>query len=103
NVGAIDLNFDPRNSHTIYATLWNTRRPPWSIYPPSYGPGSGIYKSTDDGDTWHQLTNGLPSERVGRIGIAVAPSQPDRVYAVVDAKAGGIYRSDDAGASWHLM
>jgi photosystem II stability/assembly factor-like uncharacterized protein len=103
NVGAIDLSFDPRDSRTIYASLWDTRRPPWSIYPPSYGPGSGIYKSTDGGDTWTQLTAGLPAEGVGRIGLAVAPSQPDRVYAVVDAKDGGIFRSDDAGASWHLM
>ena len=103
NVGAIDLAFDPRHSRTIYASLWDTRRPPWSIYPPSYGPGSGIYKSTDGGDTWNQLTNGLPTERVGRIGLAVAPSNPDRIYAVVDAKDGGIYRSDDAGASWRLM
>ena len=56
DVGAIDLAFDPQNSRTIYATLWNTRRPPWSIYPPSYGPGSGIFKSTDGGDNWQQLT-----------------------------------------------
>lgn len=103
NVGAIDLAFDPRDPGTIYASLWDTRRPPWSIYPPSYGPGSGIYKSTDGGNTWHELTHGLPTERVGRIGIAVAPSEPDRVYAVVDAKNGGIYRSDDAGFTWHLM
>jgi photosystem II stability/assembly factor-like uncharacterized protein len=101
NVGAIDLAFDPKNSRTVYATLWNTRRPPWSIYPPSYGPGSGIFKSTDGGDAWQQLTQGLPSERVGRIGIAVAPSDANRVYAIVDARDGGIYRSDDAGASWH--
>ncbi len=103
NVGAIDLAFDPANSRTIYASLWDTRRPPWSIYPPSYGPGSGIFKSTDGGDTWNQLTTGLPTEGVGRIGVAVAPTNPDRVYAVVDAKDGGIYRSDDAGASWHKM
>ena len=70
DVGAIDLAFDPQNSRTIYATLWNTRRPPWSVYPPSYGPGSGIFKSTDGGDNWRQLTGGLPTERVGRIGIA---------------------------------
>ena len=56
NIGAIDLAFDPQNSRTIYAALWNTRRPPWSVYPPSYGPGSGIFKSTDGGDTWQQLT-----------------------------------------------
>ena len=103
HVGAIDLAFDPKNSRTIYATLWNTRRPPWSIYPPSYGPGSGIFKSTDGGDNWQQLTNGLPTERVGRIGIAVAPTKSDVVYAIVDAKQGGIYRSDDAGASWRKM
>src|SRR6202167_663664 len=103
NVGAIDLAFDPHNSSTIYATLWSTRRPPWSIYPPSYGPGSGIFKSTDGGDTWQQLTQGLPTERVGRIGIAVAPTNSNLIYAIIDAKVGGIYRSDDAGASWHKM
>jgi photosystem II stability/assembly factor-like uncharacterized protein len=101
DVGAIDLAFDPQNSRTIYATLWNTRRPPWSIYPPSYGPGSGIFKSTDGGDNWRQLTGGLPTERVGRIGIATAPANSNLVYAIVDAKDGGLYRSDDAGASWH--
>jgi photosystem II stability/assembly factor-like uncharacterized protein len=103
DVGAIDLAFDPQNSQTIYATLWNTRRPPWSVYPPSYGPGSGIFKSTDGGDTWQQLTGGLPTERVGRIGIAVAPANSNLVYAIIDAKEGGIYRSNDAGASWHKM
>ncbi len=103
NIGAIDLAFDPRNSRTIYATLWNSRRPPWSIYSPSYGPGSGIFKSTDGGDNWQQLTEGLPTERVGRIGIAVAPTNSNLVYAIVDAKQGGIYRSDDAGATWRKM
>jgi photosystem II stability/assembly factor-like uncharacterized protein len=100
DIGAIDLAFDPHNSRTIYATLWNTRRPPWSIYAPSYGPGSGIFKSTDGGETWNQLAGGLPTERVGRIGIAVAPTNSNLVYAIIDAKAGGIYRSEDAGASW---
>jgi photosystem II stability/assembly factor-like uncharacterized protein len=103
NVGAIDLAFDPQNSRTVYAALWNTRRPPWSIYPPSYGPGSGIFKSTDGGDTWEPLTKGLPTERVGRIGIAVAPANAKLVYAIVDAKEGGLYRSEDAGASWSKM
>jgi len=103
DVGAIDLAFDPQNSRAIYAALWNTRRPPWSIYPPSYGPGSGLFKSTDGGDTWQQLTNGLPSERVGRIGVAVAPTNPNTVYVIVDATQGGIYRSDDAGASWRKV
>jgi photosystem II stability/assembly factor-like uncharacterized protein len=100
DVGAIDLAFDPGDSQTIYAALWNTRRPPWSIYPPSYGPGSGLYKSTDGGTNWQQLTNGLPSDGLGRIGIAVAPTNRSRVYAIVDAMAGGLYRSDDAGATW---
>src|SRR5256885_642283 len=100
DVGAIDLNFDPASSQTIYAALWNTRRPPWSIYPPSYGPGSGLYKSTDGGTNWTQLTSGLPIAGVGRIGVAVAPSNRSRVYAIVDAQERGLFRSDDAGATF---
>jgi photosystem II stability/assembly factor-like uncharacterized protein len=106
NLGAIDLAFDTQNSQIVYATLWNSRRPPWSIYPPSYGPGSGIFKSTDGGNTWQQLSGGLPSEGLGRIGLAVAAANHNRVYAIVDskdAKAGGLYRSDDAGATWSLL
>ena len=103
DVGAIDLAFDPLDARTVYATLWNTRRPPWSIYPPSYGPGGGVFKTTDGGDTWRQLTVGLPTEGLGRIGVAVAPTNRQRVYAIVDAKAGGLYRSDDAGATWQLI
>jgi photosystem II stability/assembly factor-like uncharacterized protein len=100
SVGAIDLAFDPANARTVYASLWNTRRPPWSIYPPSYGPGGGIFKSTDGGTNWQQLTNGLPTEGLGHIGLAPAPSNHNRIYAIVDAKEGGLYRSDDAGARW---
>jgi photosystem II stability/assembly factor-like uncharacterized protein len=101
NTGAIDLAFDPQNSQIIYAALWQTRRPPWNVYAPSNGPGSGLYTSTDGGATWQHLTgNGLPSEGLGRIGIAVAPSDPKRVYLIVDAKEGGLYRSDDAGHTW---
>jgi len=106
NVGAIDLAFDPRDSHTIYASLWATRRPPWTIYPPSIGPGGGLYKSTDGGDHWTELQGGLPSEGDGRIGIGVSPSDPSRVYAIIDnsdPKKGGLYRSNDAGETWQLM
>ncbi len=103
NVGAVDLALDPRDPKVVYAALWNTRRPPWTIYPPSYGPGSGLYKSSDGGTTWTELTAGLPTEGLGRIGIAVAPTNARRVYAIVDAKQGGLYRSDDAGATWHLL
>ncbi|HEV2349558.1 MAG TPA: hypothetical protein VG028_06895 [Terriglobia bacterium] len=103
NTGGIDLAFDPRDARTIYAALWQTRRPPWNVYPPSNGPGSGLYKSTDGGTTWAELSgNGLPSEGLGRMGIAVAPTQPDRVYLLVDAQHGGVYRSDDAGVHWSL-
>ena len=102
NTGAIDLAFDPRDSRTIYAAMWRTRRPPWNVYPPSNGPNSGLFKSTDGGDHWQPLTSGLPTERVGRIGIAVAASNPNRVYVLVDAKNGGVYRSDDAGATFAL-
>ncbi len=101
DTGAIDLALEPGNASVIYASMWQTRRTPWSVYPPSNGPGSGLYKSTDGGNNWTQLTNGLPKAKVGHIGIAVAPSKPQRVYAVVDADPdGGMYRSDDAGATW---
>jgi len=102
NTGAIDLAADPA-LRVVYASLWQTRRPPWSVYPPSPGPGSGLYKSSDGGVTWMQLHGGLPTQDVGKIGLAVAASEPQRVYAIVDAKAGGLYRSDDAGATWRLI
>jgi photosystem II stability/assembly factor-like uncharacterized protein len=98
--GAVDIAFDPRNSKVIYATMWATRRPPWYIYSPSIGPGGGLFKSTDGGTTWKQLLAGLPSGNFGRSGIAVAPANSRRVYAIIDAKDGGLYRSDDTGATW---
>ena len=84
NVGAVDVVIDPTNSNVVYAGLWNARRPPWYTYAPSNGPGGGIFKSTDGGTTWKQLTTGLPASGIGKTGIAVAPSNPRRVYAVVD-------------------
>jgi len=100
DTGAIDLAFEPGNPNVLYASLWQTRRTPWSVYPPSNGPGSGLFKSTDGGDHWTEIVgHGFPA-KPGHIGIAVAPSSPQRVYAVVDAPEGGMYRSDDGGANW---
>jgi photosystem II stability/assembly factor-like uncharacterized protein len=106
NVGGMDLTFDPRDSQVVYASMWASRRPVWTTGGGYTGPGSGLYKSTDGGDNWHQLTNGLPgaAEGIGRIGQTVSPSDPNRMYAWVNAKKGsGIYRSDDAGESWQQV
>jgi photosystem II stability/assembly factor-like uncharacterized protein len=109
NIGAADLAFDPSNAQTIYAVLWAARVAPWEVRSGEsfVAPGSGLFKSTDGGNTWRQLTKGLPSSDdggLGRIGVAVAPSQPTRVYASVEAKKGaGVYRSDDGGESWNLI
>lgn len=84
NVGAVEVVIDPTNSQVVYAGMWNTRRPPWFTYAPTNGPGGGIYKSVDGGNTWTQLTNGLPKEGIGRTGIALSAANPNRVYAVVD-------------------
>jgi photosystem II stability/assembly factor-like uncharacterized protein len=84
SVGAVDVVIDPTNSQIVYAALWNTRRPVWYTYQPTNGPGGGIFKSTDGGTTWTQLTTGLPKACIGRSGIAVAPSNPKRIYAIVD-------------------
>jgi photosystem II stability/assembly factor-like uncharacterized protein len=106
NTGAIALAFDPSNSQTIYADLWAGRQGPWENGA-WQGPGSGLFKSTDGGNTWHQLTTGLPKfeQGLGRIGFCVAPSDSKRMYAAVDAspQLGGIYRSDDAGENWQRV
>jgi photosystem II stability/assembly factor-like uncharacterized protein len=105
NTGAVDLVFDPRNAQTIYGVMWASRRPPWTTGG-SYGAaGSGLYKSVDGGKTWRELTKGLPfGTDLGRIGLAIAPSDPSRMYALVQStKAGGVYRSEDAGESWQRV
>jgi photosystem II stability/assembly factor-like uncharacterized protein len=106
NVGGMDLVFDPRNSQVIFASMWASRRPPWTTGGGYDGSGSGLYKSSDGGDNWRQLARGLPgaAEGIGRIGPAVSPTDPDRMYAWVNAtKGSGIYRSDDAGESWQQV
>jgi photosystem II stability/assembly factor-like uncharacterized protein len=105
NTGAIDLAFDPRNAQTIYGVMWASRRPPWTTSGAYGAPGSGLYKSVDGGTTWRELTEGLPSgSNLGRIGIAIAPSDPSRMYAMVQSgNAGGVYRSDDAGEGWQRV
>jgi len=104
NTGSVDLAFDPANPQTIYADMWASRRPPWSTGNSYDAAGSGLFKSTDGGDHWQQLTGGLPDwehDKLGRIGFTVAPSNPKRIYANVDSPSkGGIYRSDDAGQTW---
>ncbi|HTQ80163.1 MAG TPA: glycosyl hydrolase, partial [Thermoanaerobaculia bacterium] len=99
--GASDVALDPQNPHIVFAGLWQARRRPWELT--SGGPGSGLYVSHDGGDTWKQLTGkGLPEGIWGKVGIAVAPSDGRRVYALIEAEAGGLYRSDDGGESWTL-
>lgn len=106
DTGAIDLAFAPGNPKIVYAALWQTRRPPWNTYPPSNGPGSGLYKSSDGGRTWHHLVgHGLPGSPA-RIGLATSPASPRRVYALLDsdvADEGGLYRSDNAGETWRKV
>ncbi len=99
-MGAVDLAWDPANSKVIFATLWNGRRPPWSVYAAIEGPGSGLWKSVDSGEHWNQLTgHGLPEAQWRRSGVAVAKGG-QRVYVVVDTQGSGLFRSDDGGENW---
>jgi photosystem II stability/assembly factor-like uncharacterized protein len=105
NTGAVALTFDPTDPQTVYAVLWASRQGPWENGA-WQGPGSGLYKSIDGGTSWRLLTKGLPTpeQGLGRIGIGVAPTDPRRLYALVDAgQFGGVYRSDDAGESWRRV
>ena len=101
--GAQDLVLDPTNPNTIYATLWEVYRQPWTLE--SGGPGGGIFKSTDAGDTWSEITrnHGLPKGVVGKIGITVSPANSDRVWTIVEAEDGGVFRSDNGGRTWAKM
>ncbi|ADB37618.1 WD40/YVTN/BNR-like repeat-containing protein [Spirosoma linguale] len=106
NVGAIDLTIDPANPKTLYASTFEFRRFPWGVR--SAGPGAGIHKSMDGGDTWTDITRntGLPTgTNRGRIGLALSPSKPDRIWAIIEAEneQTGVYRTDDAGKTWQLV
>jgi photosystem II stability/assembly factor-like uncharacterized protein len=98
--GASDLAMDPTNPRVLYAAFWNVSRKPWRL--DSGGPGSGLWKSTDGGDTWSDISRapGLPRGVEGRIGVTVSPVNPERVWAIVEAADGGVFRSDNAGRAW---
>ncbi len=98
--GAIDLAMDRKNPNVLYAALWEAYRVSWQMS--SGGPGSGLFKSTDGGDTWTEITRnkGLPSGVIGRIGVAISGADSNRVYAIVENENGGVFSSDDAGATW---
>lgn len=99
DTGASDVCFDPSNPRILFAGLWQTRRFPWGMT--SGGPGSGLYTSRDGGNSWQRLEgDGLPEGIWGKVGVRVAPSDPDRVYALIEADEGGLFRSDDGGDSW---
>lgn len=105
NTGAVQVEFDPNNPQVLFADMWEHQEGPWENASFS-GPNSGLYKSTDGGITWRQLTNGLPDaeQGLGRIGVAIAPGNSRRMFATVDAtENGGVYKSNDAGESWELV
>jgi len=103
SAGAIDLVMDPMNPRILFAAFWQARRGPW--YMSSGGPGSGLFKSTDGGDTWTEITRnqGLPKGMIGKIGVTVSHANHDRVWAIVEAEDGGVFRSDDGGATWRRL
>lgn len=102
DTGGIDVVFDPHNSNTLFASLWQMRRQPWGFS--SGGPGSGLYRSIDGGLHWKQLEgHGLPEGPLGRIGVSVSGADSHRVYAAIEAKEGGIFRSDDGGDNWNRV
>ena len=101
STGAVDVEFQPGNANVIFAALWRGERKPWTII--SGAREGGIYRSTDGGDSWTKVTNGLPNELVGKANIAVSNANPNRIYVLIEAKPGsGLYRSDDGGQSFQL-
>lgn len=96
--GVADVEIDPNNSNVLYATSWEFRRLPYAFN--SGGTGSGFYKSTDAGKTWKELSNGLPKKPFGRVAIALAPSAPQNLWAIVESENTGLYISADAGETW---
>ena len=106
DTGAADVVMDPRSPDVLYAALWEARQGPWENGD-FRGPGTGVYKSTDGGSTWRAVNKGFPTfeqDRLGRIGLTIAPSEPKRLFATVEAnQKAGLYRSDDAGESWYLV
>jgi len=102
--GAVDISFDPNNPDLMYAGLWEAWRKSWGLS--SGGEGSGLFRSTDGGDTWEELTNnkqGLPSGIIGKVGVAVSPANPDRVWALIEHAEGGVFRTDDGGETWERI
>jgi photosystem II stability/assembly factor-like uncharacterized protein len=101
--GAVDLSMDPKDPEILYAGLWEVYRTPHSLS--SGGPGSGLFKTTDGGQTWNEITKnpGLPKPIWGKVGVSVSGADPSRVYAIIEAAEGGVFLSDDAGATWKMI
>ena len=101
--GAADLSMDPHNPRILYASIWQAQRSFWSM--DSGGPDCGLYRSTDGGDSWQEITRqtGLPQGTIGRIGVSVSPAKTGLIWALIEAEDGGIFRSDDGGDSWKML
>ncbi|MBU3077331.1 VPS10 domain-containing protein [Sphingomonas quercus] len=100
SAGAVDLTIDPHNRNVMFAAIWDVNRKPWQLT--SGGPESGLYKSTDGGDTWKEITRnrGLPAGVIGKIGVSISGADGNRVYAMIENRDGGVFRSDDGGVTW---
>jgi len=104
STGAIDIAMNPNNPRELFAAMWRAERKPWTLI--DGGPEGGIWKSTDGGDNWEKLEGGLPTGLLGKIGLAISPANPNRIWAIIQAKEeedGGLYRSDDGGQNWQRI